>query len=75
MNKPVLDNVHRILIIGEAEDEMRRFADALASGYNISAAPNVSEAVGRLKKEAFSVVLFDLRDASADLENNILILQ
>jgi DNA-binding NtrC family response regulator len=75
LNKPVLDKIDRILIVGEAEDEMRSFADALASGYTISAAPNVSEAAGRLQKEAFSVVLFDLRDASDDLENIIQTLQ
>ena len=75
MNKPVLDKIDRILIIGEVEDEMRRFADALASGYNISAAPDVPEAIGRLKKETYSVVLFDLHNASADLENIIQTLQ
>jgi DNA-binding NtrC family response regulator len=68
VNKPVLDKPDRILIIGETEDETRRFASALAS-YSISAAPNVFEAAGRLKKEAFNCILFDLRDESADLEN------
>ncbi len=75
MNRPVLEKSDRILIIGEAEDETRRFADALAAGYSISAAPSVSEAAGRMKKEIFSVILFDLRDASADLENIIQTLQ
>ena len=65
----------RILIIGEAEDETRRLVDALASGYSISAAPSVSEAAGRMKNETFSVILFDLCDASADLENIIQTLQ
>ena len=69
MNKPVLEKVDRILIIGETEDETRRFADALASGYSISAAPDVFEAAGRLKMETFSLILYDLRDESADLEN------
>jgi DNA-binding NtrC family response regulator len=75
LNKPVLEKRDCILIIGEAEDETRRFADALAAGYSISAAPSVSEAAGRMKNETFSVILFDLRDASADLENIIQILQ
>ena len=69
MNKPVLEKVDRILIIGETEDETRRFAEALASGYSISAAPDVFEAAGRLKMETFSLILYDLRDESADLEN------
>jgi DNA-binding NtrC family response regulator len=69
VNKPVLHKADRILIIGEAEDEARRFADALASGYSISAAPNVIEAAGRLRMETFSLILYDLRDENADLEN------
>ncbi|MGD9281934.1 MAG: sigma 54-interacting transcriptional regulator, partial [Desulfobacterales bacterium] len=69
MNKPVLHKADRILIIGEAEDEARRFADALASGYSISAAPNVIEAAVRLRMETFSLILYDLRDENADLEN------
>jgi DNA-binding NtrC family response regulator len=67
--KTELEKPDRILIIGEAEDEARRFADALASGYSISAAPNVIEAAGRLRMETFSLILYDLRDENADLEN------
>ena len=75
MNKPVLDKSDRILIIGEAEDETRRLANALAGGYSISAAPNALEADGRMKKETYSVILLDLSDKSADLENTIRTLQ
>jgi len=75
VNKPVLDKTDRILIIGETEDETRSLANALAAGYSISAAPNVFEAAGRMKKETFSVILLDLRDKSADLENIIQTLQ
>ena len=71
MNKPVLDKRDRILIIGEPEDETRRIADALASVYSISAAPDVSAAAARMENETFSVILFDQCDASADLENII----
>jgi DNA-binding NtrC family response regulator len=73
--KTEIEPMDRILIIGEAEDETRRIADVLAAGYSISAAPSVSEAAGRIKNETFSAILFDLRDASADLENIIQILQ
>jgi DNA-binding NtrC family response regulator len=69
LNKPVLEKADRILIIGGTEDETRGLAGALASGYSISAAPDVSEAAGRLKMETFSLILYDLRDESADLEN------
>ncbi len=75
MNKPLMVKRERILIIGEAEDETRRLADMLASGYNISAARNVPEASSRLKKEAFNVILFDLGDESTDPENNLQALQ
>jgi len=75
VNKPVLEKRDRILIIGETEGETRSFANALAAGYGISAAPNVVEAAGRMEKETFSVILFNLCDASADLENIIQTLQ
>ena len=75
MNKPETDKSDRILIIGEVEDETRRLANALASEYSISATPNVLEAAGRLKKETFNVLIFDLRDEGADLENIIRSLQ
>jgi DNA-binding NtrC family response regulator len=75
VHKPVLDKSDRILIIDETEDETRRLANSLAAGYSISAAPNAFEAAERTKKETFSVILLDLRDESADLENIIRILQ
>jgi DNA-binding NtrC family response regulator len=67
--KTELEKPDRILIIGETEDETRGFADALASAYSISAAPGVSEAVERLKTETFSLLLYELCDENADLEN------
>ncbi|MBW2489165.1 MAG: sigma-54-dependent Fis family transcriptional regulator [Deltaproteobacteria bacterium] len=75
MNKTVLEKTDRILIIGETEDETRRLADVLASGYNISAARNVLEAANRLKKDAFNVILFDLGDDSNDPETILQTLQ
>ena len=75
MNKPKTDTRDRILIIGETEGETRKLANALASGYHISAAPSVLDAAGRIKKEAFKVIIFDLRDRGSDLENIIQTLQ
>jgi DNA-binding NtrC family response regulator len=75
VNKPVTDKSDRILIIGETEDEMRRLANALLSDYSISAARNVPDAAGRLKKETFNVIIFDLRDEGSDPENIIQTLQ
>ena len=69
MPKTELEKPDRILIIGETQDETRGFADALASAYRISAAPGVSEAVERLKTETFSLLLYELCDENADLEN------
>jgi two-component system response regulator AtoC len=66
-----LDKNARLLVIGQHEDETRNLAGALAADYPISAAPNIQEAAQRLKKEAFSVILFDLADEEADLVNSI----
>jgi DNA-binding NtrC family response regulator len=70
-----MDKRDRILIIGEIEDETRRIADALVSDYSISAARNVRDAAGRLKKETFNVIIFDIRDEGSDPENTIQTLQ
>ena len=75
MPKTESEKLDRILIIGEIEDETRRLANALASGYNISAVPNVLDAAGRMQKDTFNLILFDLRDEGADLENIIQTLQ
>jgi DNA-binding NtrC family response regulator len=65
----------RILIIGEAEDETRRLADVLVSGFSISAARNVADAAGRLKNETFNVIIFDFGDGASDPEYIIQALQ
>ena len=75
MPKTEIEQIDSILIIGETEEGKRRLADALAAGYSISAAPDVSEAAGRLKKATFSVILLELRDESDGLEHIIRSLQ
>ena len=40
----------QLLLVGQDEAEIRNLADALASDYPISAAPNVQEAAQRLEK-------------------------
>jgi DNA-binding NtrC family response regulator len=75
VNKLITDKSDRILIIGEAEDETRRLANALVSDYSISAARDVPDAAGRLKKETFNVIIFDLPDEGSDPENTIQTLQ
>ena len=71
MPKTEFEKPDRILIIGETEDETRRLANALVSDFSISAARNVPDAAGRLKKETFNVIIFDLRDEGSDPENTI----
>ena len=66
-----IDKTARLLVIGQDENETRVLADALAGDYPISAAPNISEAVQRLEKEAFNVILYDLADDEAHLVNSI----
>ena len=64
-----IDKTARILVVGEAEDETRNLADALAGTYHISAARHVADAARRLRKEIFSVIIFDLTDDGSDLVN------
>jgi DNA-binding NtrC family response regulator len=75
VNKRETEKRDRILIIGETEGGTRKLADALVSGYHISAATGVPDAAGRIKKEAFKVIIYDLRDQGSDLENIIQTLQ
>jgi DNA-binding NtrC family response regulator len=75
VQKTEIEKLTRILIIGETENDTRRLADALASDYSISAVPSVADAAGRMKKDAFSAVIFDLCDEDSDLENIIRTLQ
>ena len=75
MPKTEFEKPDRILIIGETEDETRRLANALVSDFSISAARNVPDAAGRLKKETFNVIIFDLADEGSDPENTIQSLQ
>jgi DNA-binding NtrC family response regulator len=73
--KTEFEKLDRILIIGETEDETRRLANSLVSDYSISAARNVPDAAGRLKKETFNVIIFDFGDEVSDPENIIQTLQ
>jgi DNA-binding NtrC family response regulator len=75
VQKTEIEKLTRILIIGETENDTRRLADALASDYSISAVPSVADAAERMKKDAFSAVIFDLDDEDSDLENIIRTLQ
>ncbi len=66
-----IDKTARLLVVGQHENETRNLADALAADYPISATPNIPEALQRLQKEAFSVILFDLADDGSHLVNSI----
>jgi two-component system response regulator AtoC len=74
-SKIKIDKIARLLVIGQPEDETRNLADALVADYPISAAPNISEAVQRLQKEAFSVIIFDLADDGSHIVNSMEALQ
>ena len=69
------NNPHRILIVGELNSESRGYADALATDYHISAAPNVLDAAKRFQKESFSAIVFDLVDDRIDLTDILQTLQ
>ncbi len=57
----------RILIIGEVEEEAGAYADALAQDFTLSLAPSILDAGKRLQKEAFALILFNLRDAHTEI--------
>lgn len=69
------EKLARILIIGKDEAETRNFANALASEYHISAAPTAADAEQRMKKENFSVIIFDLSDEDSHLAESLQELQ
>ena len=71
MPKTETQKLTRIIIIGDIKNGARQLAEALASDYHISAAPNILDAAGQMKKDAFSAVIFDLGDEGSDLENII----
>ena len=71
MPKTETEKPTRIIIIGDVENGVRQLAEALASNYHISIAPNILDAAGQIKKDAFSAVIFDLGDEESDLENII----
>ena len=65
----------RILIIGEIENELAAYADPLAQDFTLSLAAGIAEAVKRLQKEAFALILFDLRDERTEIADVIAALQ
>ena len=69
------DILSRILIIGKDEAQTRSFADALASEFQISAAPGVEDAVERMRKNTFSAIIYDLVDDDNLLTDNLRALQ
>ena len=75
MNKSKTQTRDRILIIGETEGETRELANALASGFHVSAVPGVVDAAGRIEKETFKAIIYDLRDSGSNLENIIQTIQ
>ena len=60
-----------IFIIGEAQAETRKLADMLAADYHISAAPSIADAVKRMTKETFSVIIFDLAPNGSKLVDSL----
>jgi len=64
-----------ILIIGGAEIETRKLADALAVDFQISAAPDLDEAAKRLAKQSFGTIIYDLVDGGENLTDVLASLQ
>ena len=73
--KSTTEKSETIFIIGAVEAETRKLADALATGHHICAAPGLEEAAGRMAKESFSAVIFDLVNDDSDLAGTLASLQ
>jgi DNA-binding NtrC family response regulator len=65
------DKTASIFIIGEVEAETRRLADTLAADYHISAAPNIAEAIKRMRKETFNAIIFDLFNNGSQMVDSL----
>jgi DNA-binding NtrC family response regulator len=65
----------RILIIGEIEDEVHAFATALAQEFTLSLSVTLIEARKRLQREAFALIIFDAREPSAKMIDDLQTLQ
>ncbi len=75
MSRPEVEKLRRIIIIGEAEDEVRKLAGALKPDYSISAVSGATDAARRLKNESFNLIVQDLHEGGPGLEKIIQTLQ
>ncbi len=69
------DKTASIFIIGDNEAETRKLADTLIADYHISAAPNVAEAIKRLRKETFNAVILNLFNNGSQMVDSLQTLQ
>ena len=65
----------RLLIIGDLGGDVNVCADALAQGFNLSLAATIADARKRLQKEAFALILFDVREDGEPLAETLPALQ
>jgi DNA-binding NtrC family response regulator len=65
----------RILIIGEIGDDVQAFADALAQEFALSLAPTVLDAGKRMQKEAFALIVLDVREGDGQMTDILKTLQ
>jgi DNA-binding NtrC family response regulator len=65
----------RILIIGEIGDNVQAFAEALAQEFTLSLAPTVLDAGKRMQKEAFALVVLDMREGDGQMAEILKTLQ
>ena len=75
MQDTEIEKLARIIFIGDVEDDTRVIIDALVSDYSISVVSSVSEAVKRMKNEAFNVIVVNLQEYSVNIEKSIQSLQ
>ncbi len=69
------DKTASIFIVGDNEAETRKLAETLIADYHISAAPNVAEAIKRLRKETFNALILNLFGNGTQMVNSLQTLQ
>jgi len=65
----------RLLIIGELGTDVNACADALAQDFILSLAATLSDAANRLRKEAFALIIYDVREGGEPLAEILRTLQ
>ncbi|MGD9054425.1 MAG: sigma-54 dependent transcriptional regulator [Desulfobacterales bacterium] len=68
MQNTETEKLARVIIIGQVEHETHGIIDALVSDYSISAVPSATAAAERMENENFNIIIYDLPEQGANIE-------